>query len=134
MHYEEFDYGDHICTWCGTVLKYVYYLKHPEGHETTCGEVCANHLSEDYDKTKRLKKTWRDGKKKEAKASKWAMNFNAWNLSQAGNEWRKLKTGFIVTIYERDCQYWWVCNGRHHGPFFNPHLAKMSAYNLLHGV
>lgn len=70
-------------------------------------------------------------KKQEVKANEWAINFKAWNFTPGGDEWRKLKGGFILTIYETRSKYWWAYKDQHYGPFSSSHLAKIDAYFLL---
>ncbi len=37
------------CEWCGTAIRYVHYIFHPETNQnSSCGCVCAEHLTEDY--------------------------------------------------------------------------------------
>lgn len=57
------------CTWCGTLIRYVHALKHPDtGISTECGCICAEHLMEDYVGPKQKEKAL---KGKQARIRNW---------------------------------------------------------------
>ena len=48
---------DNQCDWCGTSIRYLHFLHHKEDNlTTTCGCICAEHLTQDYINPKKKEK------------------------------------------------------------------------------
>jgi len=77
------------CVWCGTEIRYVHHLVHLfDELETTCGCICAEHLTEDYVNPRVREKK---AKSEKAKNARWT------NLEQ----WRQVNQVNCDTMYQR---------------------------------
>lgn len=69
---EELERGNETnCDWCGTEIRFVYHLKHPEAvQRTISGCVCAGALTNDYKNAEETKKRYYADRAVEKKAAR----------------------------------------------------------------
>jgi hypothetical protein len=84
------------CDWCGTSIRYVHVLSHPEVSETTkSGCICSTDLTEDY-----VNPAKREARLRKISLSRksW-MTSPRWKRSVKGNIYRKHK-GLLIVIFK----------------------------------
>jgi hypothetical protein len=101
---------EHHCEYCGTAIRFVYTIAHPQVIDTLdVGSECAHRMSSAYspatDKQMRA-----SSRRKEARKKNWA---KGWAESTNGNLTRKSDAGRI-TIYSTRVAGWkFVLSGKH---------------------
>jgi hypothetical protein len=78
---------------CGTLLRFVHIMSHPEHQDLRVGCVCAGAMEEDYTAARRREA---DYKSLRAKRSRW---LTGWRTSARGNAFRNTRDGFNVVVY-----------------------------------
>lgn len=77
------------CDWCGTSIRYVHHLFHPETEQKSkSGCICAEYLTGDYSGAGRLKEE--KLRKFSSMARYWATS-PRWHISEKGNYYRRDK-------------------------------------------
>jgi hypothetical protein len=98
------------CQWCGTELRHVFYLNHPDtGDQSIAGCVCTEHLTQDYVNPKQYLKT----EKARVRRAKTAHRkfFSVWSVNSRGSHTLFFK-GAMTTIFFHRVGWKWVREGR----------------------
>lgn len=103
---------EQACEFCGTYIRFIFYLFHPETGETRiAGCVCTEHLTEDYITPRRVQKEHKAQKRRTKRNLEKMMN-PTWNLSAKGNWWVKHPvTRKPLTVFCRNHEWCWVHDG-----------------------
>jgi hypothetical protein len=92
-----------FCEWCGTSIRYIHILFHPDNDIlTNCGCICAEHLTEDYVNPKKREKNLKSHLNKIKRLKKTV--FKNFRQSKNGNYYFKCD-GLFVLIYKKNLKY-----------------------------
>lgn len=119
------------CEWCGTTIRYVHYLKHPEEENLTkCGIICAEHLTNDYVGHRLKEKEVKRKKKAELALFKKFMR-KGYGVTKSNNLFLTWKEHFIVFRQtEKNIQL--IINGIFGKRSYKTlEEAKISAYSFI---
>jgi hypothetical protein len=136
---EEFSHNQ--CDWCGTVIRYVHYLKHPiELLQTQCGCICAEHLTEDYVSSKLREKELRKisakrirdlKREKQKEKLKYVHFFREPRKTKKGNYWIKYDDILVLIFSSND--FWKLKIGNKWGRqlYETVYQAQSAAWDYL---
>lgn len=94
------------CEWCGTNIRYVHYLVHDEDNlVSTCGCICAEHLTQDYVNPRKMEKKLKsEVANKKRKLKKRAEDRELFPLyfkkNEKGNYWHKFERRIFILIFK----------------------------------